>query len=317
MKSNIVFVFMYFVISLSLYSQNRDEFHVEAINDDFIGVYLPVEYIVSLDKTKNHSLSMHLNDREKYHDVLSVNKNIIFSNLKWHDQYAIKAAEVSLFQFVKNEEDVIIIDNNGYPYKKIGNNPNNYHSIVRMFVGNIVFENVLDKRVGLSITNGRIIIPFLYFFTANDTYNINLDDMFFEKGANIYIYNQNDRYYIGLFINGEDYQFYKLSRRDDYYRKSNLIFNYRLNEDKNIIYALSGMAENPEFEYVQYLNNVTEDDKRIITNTMFALNGYSFTTEQWRNYFNKYSWYKPNKMTKNDPGVLNIRQKRLLDFLSQ
>jgi hypothetical protein len=136
---------------------------VETINDEFIGVYLPDEYIDSLKKTKNHSLSMHLNDRERYHDVLSVNKNIIYSNLKWHDQGAVYATEVKLFQFTKNGEEVIIIDNNGYTYKKIGNDPNNYYNIVRTFVGNIVFENLVNNGIGVGVINGRIIIPFLFF----------------------------------------------------------------------------------------------------------------------------------------------------------
>jgi hypothetical protein len=112
---------------------------LNSIDDDFIGVYLPVEYIDSLNKTKNHSLSMHLNDRSRYHDVLSVNKNIIYSDLKFHDLYAIKATEVNLFQFLKNGEDLIIKDNNGYVYKKIGNDPFEYSDIVRTFVGKIVF----------------------------------------------------------------------------------------------------------------------------------------------------------------------------------
>jgi hypothetical protein len=318
MKNNIFFIFMYFVVLLSLYSQNKNEFYLESINDDFIGVYLPIEYIDSLEKTKNHSLSLHLNDKSRYHDVLSVNKNIIYSNLKWHDQYAIRATEVNLFQFTKNGKDVIIIDNNGYSYKKTGNDPNSYYSIADTFVGNIVFKNLLDKGIGVGVDKGRIIIPFLYFFTSQDTYNINLDDMFYEKGSNILLYNQNDRSSIGLFIDGENYLFYKLSRIGDIYEKSDLIFSYKLNEDKNIIYALTGIIKSHEFfEDTQYLDILTENDKRIIINTMFALNGYSFTTEQWQIYFNKYSWYKPNNAIRNDPDILNIRQKRLLDYLNQ
>jgi hypothetical protein len=318
MKNKIVSVFIYFVILISLYSQNNDEFYVESINNDFIGVYLPNEYIDSLKKTKNHSLSMHLNDMGRYYDVLSVNKNIIYSNLKWHDQGAVNATEVKMFQFTKNGEDVIIIDNNGYTYKKIGNEPNNYYNIVRTFVGNIVFDYLVNNGIGVGVINGKVIIPFLYFFTAQDTYNINMDDMFFEKGANILSYNQNDNSNIGLFINGEDYLFYKFSRIDDFYRKSNLIFSYNLNEDKNIIWALSGIEEKPEFyEDTLYLDILTENDKRIVINTMFALNGYSFSTEQWKNYFNKYSWYKPNNKIRNDPNILNERQKKLLDYLNQ
>jgi hypothetical protein len=314
MRSNIIFVFMYLVISLSLYSQNKDEFHLGAINNDFIGVYLPIEYIDSLKNTKNHSLSLHLNDKKRYHDVFAVDKNIIYSNLKWHDQYAIKATEVNSFQFTKKGEDVIIIDNNGYSYKKIGNNPNRYSSIVRAFVGNIIFEDVLRDKIGLSVLDDEVVIPFLYSFTAQDSYTINLDDMFYEKNINILLYNRNDRSCIGLSIEGGGYLFYKLSEIGDLYKKSDLILKYNLNEDKRIIYALSGLIETSD---IQYLNGLTDYDKRVITNAMFASNGYSFATEQWQVFFNKYSWYKPNKTVENDPNVLNIRQKKLLDYLNQ
>ena len=305
---------MYFVISLSLYSQNKDEFYLETINNDFIGVYLPIEYIDSLKNTKNHSLSLHLNDKSGYHDVLSVNKNIIYSNLKWHDQYAIKAIEVNSFQFTKKGEDVIIVDNNGYSYKKIGNYPNRYSGIVRAFVGNIIFEALLRDKIGLSVLDDEVVIPFLYSFTAQDSYTINLDDMFYEKNINILLYNRNDRSRIGLSIEDGGYLFYKLSEIGDLYKKSDLILKYNLNEDKRIIYALSGLIETSD---IQYLNGLTDYDKRLIINAMFAVQGYSFITEQWQVFFSKYSWYKSNSTIKNDPNILNIRQKKLLDYLNQ
>jgi hypothetical protein len=317
MKKYITFLFAYFFVLSSIYSQNNDKFYLKPIDDDFIGVYLPLEYIDSLKNTKNHSLSMHLNDRSRYHDVLSVSKNIIYSNLKWHDQYAFDAAEVNLFQFMKNGGDVIIKDNNGYLYKKIGNDPFEYYSIVRTFVGNIIFEKLLERKIGISVFDSTVIIPFLYFFTDQDTYKINLDDMFFEKGVNILLYNQNDSSYISMIIDGESNMFYKLSQVGDLNKKTSLLFNLNLNEDKELIYALSGITENPALEYIQILGNLTEYDKRKIINAMFALNGYSFVTEQWKTFFGRYSWYKPDNSIKNDPGILNVRQKRLLDYLSQ
>jgi hypothetical protein len=120
-----------------------------------------------------------------------------------------------------------------------------------------------------------------------------------------------------MIIDGEDYLFYNFSRVGDLNKKSNLVFNFNINEDNGLIYALSGIVENPAIEYTQYLDNLAEYDKRRIINTMFALNGYSFVTEQWQAYFSKYSWYKPNKAIKNDPGILSIRQRRLLDYLNQ
>jgi hypothetical protein len=323
MKKYAVFFLFVFFVSLSLHPQNNNAFYLNSINDEFIGVYLPVEYIDSLKATKNHSLSMHSqskpsNDRSRYHDVLAVEKNIIYSNLRWHDQYAITAAEGNLFQYLKDGEDAIIKDNNGYLYKKIGNAPTKYYSIVRTFVGKIVFEKLLEKEIGVSIVDGTITIPFLYFFTGQDTYMINLDDLFFEKGINIILYNLNDySSHVGMIIDGEENMFYNLSRIGDIYKKSNLVFNLNNNEDKVLISALSGITESPESGYVQFLNDLTEYDRRRLINTMFALNGYSFATEQWKTFFSGYSWYKPNIAIRNDPGILNIRQRRLLDYLNR
>jgi len=50
---------------------------------------------------------------------------------------------------------------------------------------------------------------------------------------------------------------------------------------------------------------------------MFALNGYSFVTAEWQNYFRQYTWYKPNSAIKNDRIILNERQQRLLDYLNK
>jgi hypothetical protein len=141
--------------------------------------------------------------------------------------------------------------------------------------------------------------------------------MFFEKGINLLLYNQSDRSYIGVIIDDEANLFYNFSIIGDINKRSNLLFNFNNNEDNGLLYALSGIVENPAIEDVHYLENLSEYDKRKLINTMFALNGYSFSTEQWQIYFGKYSWYKPNNAIKNDPGILSIRQKRLLDFLNK
>jgi hypothetical protein len=93
-------------------------------------------------------------------------------------------------------------------------------------------------------------------------------------------------------------------------KSEELLFQYNLADDTEILIGLSGLDENSETGPIQYL------DRRKIINTMFALNGYVFVTEEWQNYFKRYAWYKPNKDIKNDRSILNIRQQRLLDYLN-
>ena len=134
-KSMIMALTIMVVVLTNLFTQEIErDYYLEIIEDDFIGVYLPDEYIAILEKTKNHSLAMHHNDDSKYHDILIVNKNIIFSDLKFHDGYAIKANEGNLYQFNRNGNNRTITDNNGYSYTRIGDNISEAYEITEIFV---------------------------------------------------------------------------------------------------------------------------------------------------------------------------------------
>ena len=208
----------------------NNEFNFENIESDFIGVFLPVEYINSLEYTRSHSLSMHLNNG-RYHDVLAVVETGIYSNAKFHDQYAIKTSEINLFQFVRNDGETIIIDNNGYSYIKIGNDPNSYHNIVRTFISEIVLSEIL-RRTELSLTNGIIIFPFPYSIEGENAFIVQLSDMFFEKGFNLLLANINlDRFVLGLIIEDDNYLFYNFVEDEIYYIRSEIVFSFNLKQD--------------------------------------------------------------------------------------
>jgi hypothetical protein len=313
-----IFVFILVLVPLSIFTQNIDSmFLLNTIDNDFLGTYLPVEYINSLNETKNHSISMHLN-RNMYHDVLSVEKNIIYSNARWHDQYAIPSAEGNIYQFIRNGEERIIVDNNGYSYRKIGDNSTSYYNNVRTFTANIVFKEAIEHGIGIKISGRNITIPFLYFFLNEDTFEIILDDMFFEKGANILLYDRGKSLMIYVSLNNFEYTFFEMTQRniDIRIRAVNPIIKYNTNDDKRILFAMVGIGEETSEKYLQYFDEMDEYDKRIITNAMFALNGYAFRSEQWQTFFNKYFWYKPNNEIRNDVEILNTRQRRLLEYLN-
>jgi len=326
MIKSLIMALTIIVIGLSnLFAQeiSRD-YYLGIIEDDFTGVYLPVEYITILEETKNHSLAIHHNDDRQYHDILIVNKNNIYSNSKWHDGYAIKADEGNLFQFNRSGNNRIIIDNNGYSYKRIGENSSQAYSLAEIFVIKIVFESLLKQNIGVSLLENRILIPFLYFFTEEDTFSVELDDLHWEKGGSILLSGRGNRqFYFTIFMltDGIDYIFYEereRERRSPFaFKKETPFFQFNLNDDKEILLALAGLNEKVENKLLNYLDGLTNYEKRKIINAMFALNGYYFITEEWQNYFNQYSWYKPNKDIRNDRNILIIRQQRLLDHLNK
>jgi len=314
---------MVLIALTSLFAQEiGKDYYLDIIEDDFIGIYLPVEYIKALEQTKNHSIAMHRNDKRQYHDILIVNKNIIRSDSKFHDSYAIKADEGKSYRFIRNGNDREIIDNNGYSYSKIANDPSQAYDITEIFVMKIVFESLLKQNNGVSILENKIKLPFLYFFTGEDTFSVNLDDLFWEEGGSILLSGKgNHQFYFTLFVitDGVNYIFYEEQdgRRGPYsYKAETPFFQYSIQDDREILVAAAGLSETVDTELLYYLNGLTAYGRRKIINAMFALNGYSFATKEWQDYFGQFSWYKPNKDIRNDRSILNIRQQRLLDYIN-
>jgi len=298
------------------------DFRLEIIEDDFIGVYLPVEYIAILEATKNHSLAFQHNNEGRYHDVLIVNKNIIYSNSEWNDGYAIKASEGNLFQFIRIGSDRVIIDNNGFSYRKIGDYPSEAYNVARALATSIVFESLLERNIGVSILENTILLPFLHFFTSEDVFSVNLTEIFMEKGSSLLLSGRGNRpsfFTIYMLTDGIDYSFYFEKERSGpfSFKEDFPFFQFNLNTDKEIVIAASGLGENVDSELLLYLDGLTNNERRKIINAMFALNGYFFVTDEWRNYFSQFSWYKPNRGISNDRSILTSRQQRLLDYLNK
>jgi len=65
-----------------------------------------------------------------------------------------------------------------------------------------------------------------------------------------------------------------------------------------------------------YLDALNSNEKRIVINTMFALHGYEFKTDEWENYFQKFLWYKPDSNVQNSTNILDEYQKKLFEYLS-
>lgn len=171
------------------------------IQEDFIGVYLPIKYIEDLTSTKNHSTVI-FSKGSTYHNYLSVQKNIIYSNIKWHDGYAIENTEIEEYQFISEGNEKTIIDNRGFTYIKISPDTDNTHLVLREFISNIILEQlVVQKKI--TINQGSINM-------FNKTFQINLDYFNFPRECNLILYNKEESLFLGLIIEDKDYFFYKI-----------------------------------------------------------------------------------------------------------
>jgi hypothetical protein len=132
------FIFCFY----SVYGQADDPFHIDGIDEKYYGVYLPVEYLDSLNETKNHFLSLMLNSSQKYHDILIVGDRIIYSNLKYHDSYAIKANEALSYKFITGNGNTCIIDNNNYKYRRISIFYDAAYDVLGNYIAKIIFNDL-------------------------------------------------------------------------------------------------------------------------------------------------------------------------------
>jgi hypothetical protein len=202
------FHFTFFLLlPIVLYSQ---EFNILDFSDNMIGTYMPLLFISELTRTNNYREAM-IKNENRYYDVICINKNIVYSNLKFHDQFAISSNDVQLFHFDENNGTIELTDKNGYKYVKISGDIN-YYKAYRIYVNNYFF-NILNK------FQQNIIFKTDDGFIYNDKrWIINLDILNYPKDDNfMYFHEERDREYIGIKYSDNEIEFYTLEPDEDDY----------------------------------------------------------------------------------------------------
>ena len=176
-----------------------DEFFTESIGENFMGTYLPLRFIESLSDTRNFRTAI-LANHETCHDILIVQRNRIFSNSGFMDGYAIPAAEIQYFEFIYDNHQLFIIDNNGHRYKRISNEIDISLPIVEYFIGNIIFAPLIDScKINIS---GNVI------FVVHLNRELRIFLSWYVDGANLELFETNVGR-LALTIENGNYIFYK------------------------------------------------------------------------------------------------------------
>jgi hypothetical protein len=90
------------------------------------------------------------------------------------------------------------------------------------------------------------------------------------------------------------------------------MIEYEWREDIKTSCARTGLRDD---RLLNYIKELSDYERRIIINTMFALYGYEFKTTEWKDYFSKFLWYKPDSNVMNNIEILDEYQKRLYEYL--
>jgi hypothetical protein len=203
-----------------IYSQN---FNVPDFSNDKIGTYMPILFINEFNRTNNYRESMIIN-QNRYYDVVCINKNIVYSNLNFHDQFAIKPDDVKLFTFNNNNGIMELVDKNGYKYIKISDDLG-YTNAYRMYVNNHFFNilNRFHQNIVVKTDDG-----FLY---NGKKWIINLDILNYPQEDNfMYFYEQRNGEYIGIQYIINEIRFYSLEPDDN---------NYLASKNKELLFILN------------------------------------------------------------------------------
>ena len=293
-KKKIFSIISLIFISKTVFAQS-DEYKLTNINEEYIGTYIPVDLELRLYQSKKFYKSLYASrkyGKTKPHDVLYLQKNICYSDLGFHDGYAIKNKEFINYKFIADNDVIFCIDNNGYLYRKISNSEYGYEDYAE-YVMKIILSNYQNSSE-IKI-NG-------YFLNINGKeYPITLDGNFFDtENAAIWLFS--DKHYV-LEKNGIDGELFSGKGYEDH-----------MGNTKDVLISrFQGMFELKENDLPDY-STVTKKTLRLFRNLIFARNGYVFKSKDLQDYFNSCTWYNPkhqfneNDMRKDEKDFISLMQ---------
>ena len=293
-KKKIFSIIILIFISKTVFAQS-DEYKLTNINEEYIGTYIPVDLELRLYQSKKFYKSLYASrkyGKTKPHDVLYLQKNICYSDLGFHDGYAIKNKEFINYKFIADNDVIFCIDNNGYLYRKISNSEYGYEDYAE-YVMKIILSNYQNSSE-IKI-NG-------YFLNINGKeYKITLDGNFFDtENAAIWLFS--DKHYV-LEKNGIDGELFSGKGYEDH-----------MGNTKDVLISrFQGMFELKENDLPDY-STVTKKTLRLFRNLIFARNGYVFKSKDLQDYFNSCTWYNPkhqfneNDMRKDEKDFISLMQ---------
>ena len=184
------------------------DFTLTGVKDSYVGVYIPVDIENQIKSTKLLYSSFRLG-YPLHHDMLFLGKTKCYSDVHFHDGYAITAKDFKNFRFVQNENGFYCIDQNGNSYKKISStlNERGYGYAPYMdYVLNLIFDSYAEKDK-MNIKDGT--------FSLDGTlYNLLPDGMFLDtRDVSVWLKSEDGIY--ALKKNGKNGELYKGYKDED------------------------------------------------------------------------------------------------------
>jgi hypothetical protein len=239
-KAFLTLLAIFTILSLISFA-HADDYTLPAISPDFHGTWIPETFVKKFQQTLNYIISYRYESNNgKPHDILMVEENAIWSDLRFHDGYAISTKEFASFILTKTASGPSIIDDNGNSYIRISEAifPNSHTAFKTYLLHEIQKKiNTPTKHPVILIDDNQL--RFKTQVPARPPYEVLLDSLYSWWGLgdsryNIYLYNRNRGETLGLIIGDksiEVWEIYEVVEMEENYIKdesygSRLIYRF-------------------------------------------------------------------------------------------
>lgn len=272
---------------------SSDEYIFE-VPEKYTGTYIPATFYDYFESTLDFENAKN-SPVKGFHDVLFMYDNCCRSDAKFHDSYSITAGEFKDYKFIENKDDVYLLDNNGFLYKRFSKDI--AYKVYDDYVFDKVFNCIKDREdVSVSATDPDaggdkyISINGKSFFIMFDTIFCNDEDV------NIWLRCKEDWGWYGIKLHGISATIYKAESTDSSVDITDEVF-----------------MEFPVFSYepMTAFEDLSKEELRVYRNLQFARHGYKFKSNDLSEIFGAFSWYEPvhsnvdNLMTNEEKKIVN------------
>ena len=211
MKKLIALFFSLIISNFVLFSQIDEKFILDNIDIRFVGAYLPVEFLTTLDETKHYATAMKYNMgytdyKNIFYEHLIVYENkIIFFELYADVSRKVSKYKLPYYQFdYINDNRIIITDPNGNQYLKMTDDLINYRKIIGNYIGRVILHDLIQNNI-IIIDDDIITIPSF----NNKQYRIGTLGFLYPEHCNLYLIDLDTRSYVHLEIDNNIFTIYE------------------------------------------------------------------------------------------------------------
>lgn len=168
-KMKKILLFLCLFISFSTSKITAGERDLQNVPKEYLGTYLPVDYINLLKKYNSHQKAL-MEIASTHYDVLCLSESKCYSTVLYSDGYAVLASDFQKWIFKTEKNEKFIIDENNFLYKRISEETS--EEAACEFVLEYIFS--LYPEANVSIDGDTVKI-------ADKTYKIEMHPNFPEK----------------------------------------------------------------------------------------------------------------------------------------